>query len=223
MRLRIDRHTVVVFDLDDTLYDEREFVRSGLEHVQEHLRSAWNVALDESLFAVYCGGERDPIGAACKRHGLPADLKTELVSLLRAHAPRIALTEGARLLLAELRSRAVPIAVVTDGRSITQRRKLEALGIAQQLACIVVSEEIGSCKPDQRNFLRIAETVRGNRYIYIGDNPLKDVTGARALGWTTIGLEPCDKQIHFSTAVAQQAPKPDYTVKCLSELIAHIG
>ena len=53
-----------------------------------------------------------------------------------------------------LKAEGVRIGLITDGRSVQQRNKIEALGLGRWIenADIVVSEEIGSEKPALANY-----------------------------------------------------------------------
>lgn len=219
MGLLIDRNTVVVFDLDDTLYPEIEFVRSGLRHVEDCLSREYHVGLSRDLYDLYCDGERDPIGWACRQAGLGSGVKEQLVERLRMHAPQITLSPGAREALIGLKVRGVPMGLITDGRSVTQRRKIDALGIFHYFSCIVVSEEVGSCKPDEKNFRKVQNTVQGTHYVFVGDNPAKDIAGARALGWTTVGLKRSASNIHRPPV---DSPQPDFYIDTLANLLAFV-
>ncbi|MBI2850687.1 MAG: HAD hydrolase-like protein [Chloroflexi bacterium] len=73
-----------------------------------------------------------------------------------------AATEGAVPLLEEL-SRRMPVGAISNGPSIPQRQRLEAMGVSGLFSCIVLSEEIGIKKPDQRKF----STMRLARYEFV--------------------------------------------------------
>lgn len=219
MDLQIDDRSVVAFDLDDTLYEEIEYVRSALMHVEKELTSRFGVELEKSLFSGFEAGDPDPVGTACRTLGLAPSVKQTLVESLRAHPPAIAPAAGAVALLEVLEKRAIPRALITDGRSMTQRLKLASLGIERHFSCIVISEELGSCKPDVRNFRKVTETLKADRYFYIGDNPMKDVSGARSIGWVTIGLHRKPTSIHARLVLDDASPRADHMIESLADLI----
>ena len=87
--------------------------------------------------------------------------------------------------------------ILTDGRSISQRNKIRALGLESWINKIVVSEEFGSAKPDERNFRHFHKVFPQHRsFAYIGDNPAKDFVTPNRLGWSTICLVDQGKNIH---------------------------
>jgi putative hydrolase of the HAD superfamily len=182
-----------VFDLDDTLYLERDYVQSGFREAglwaAKHLgipdfadraRKCFNQGsrsrvFDEVLLAA--GYEPQP--------GLVADL----VSIYRTHRPEISLSLDAERCLQSLIGRA-QCALITDGPLESQRSKVRALGLETKMRPIVYTAEWGTgyCKPDPRSFRYVeeAQESRALRLVYVGDNPAKDFAGPKALGWITV-------------------------------------
>jgi putative hydrolase of the HAD superfamily len=80
------------------------------------------------------------------------------------------------------------LGVVSNGRTSAQQRKLEVLGVLQRLDVVLISEAFGIEKPDARIFLAAAEQlgVAPEQCMFVGDNPLKDVQAAAALGMLAV-------------------------------------
>ena len=181
----------VVFDIDDTLYLERDYVRSGFEAIGVWART-W---LEISNFSEVCwqefeSGRRSTIFnnalALCGREPTP-ELIGCLVELYRSHHPRIQMLEDARAAIKQLRGIA-SLAVLSDGPLAAQSRKADALNVREWASSVVLTEAFGKqfCKPHQRCFTHIADRVPARRYVYVADNPAKDFAGPMALGWTTV-------------------------------------
>ncbi|MCA9176805.1 MAG: HAD family hydrolase [Planctomycetales bacterium] len=201
----LPRNGVIVFDLDDTLIAERQFVASGFRAIARHLGRP---ELAERLWECYAGGDRDALGTVMRASGLACD-KSELLAVYREHTPQLELAPGVRDLLQQLADRGHPLGLITDGRSVTQRNKLRALGLESRFDCIVISAEFGSEKPDERNFRHVMETLPAERYTYVGDNLHKDFIAPNRLGWLTICLLDQGENIHtqdFSAARPEQLP-----------------
>lgn len=202
---RIDYHgDVVVFDLDDTLMRERDFCRSGFRVIESLLIERYGVkmlglamrmnsylirrlnyfSLLEEILVSRAGFEIE--SDSLKRE------MVELVDIYRSHQPRhLHYAGGAETLLAELQMRGVLMALVTDGRSLTQRRKIEALGLDKYIAPynIYISEERGVDKSSPDNFQDIVRRYpEAKRFLYIADNAEKDFIMPNILGWTTIEI-----------------------------------
>lgn len=206
----------MVFDLDDTLYPERDYVRSGFCHVANLVERLYSVPFVEHLRAAQQEEEMDVLGAALRRAGLTESLKEHLVLAYRYHNPTLGLHQGAGELLARCHRGGCRLYLVTDGRSVTQRLKIEALGLKGAFEEIFISEEIGCGKPAPKAFESIVSANREGPWVYVADNPSKDFVAPHALGWTTIGVRHLESRVHPIRASAQE---PTFWVEELAHLL----
>jgi putative hydrolase of the HAD superfamily len=215
---------VVVFDLDDTLYLERDFVRSGFAAVGSWLKAHHDVSdFEAHAWDLFLAGARgDVFDRVLPRLGLepqPA-LIQRLVGVYREHLPAIRLEPAAADLLAALCGRC-RLAVLTDGYHDTQRRKIAALGLDARCHPIVCTDQWGRehWKPSPRGFLHLQRALEASpeRCIYIGDNPAKDFRAPKALGWGTLRVRhPLGE--HARAAAAAPPDEADATVASLAEV-----
>jgi putative hydrolase of the HAD superfamily len=211
---------VVAFDLDDTLYKEVDFVTSGFAAVAEHLRSSGRDSVLQDLLQLRAARVADIFGAVIEKHDLAdAFSKDELLEIYRFHAPTVSLADDAVLALGALRQRGVALALISDGRSRTQRNKLQALGVSQHFDPIVISEEIGSEKPAEANYRAVMTRHPGKRYAYAADNTSKDFITPRRLGWTTFCLRDDGRNIHPQRFDLGAEYLPEFLLDSLSELV----
>jgi len=189
---------VVVFDLDDTLYPEQQFVASGLRAVGQDLAERHGVAqAPEILRSIHSeAAQRGRVfDAALTRLGLDASAAEiqRLVALYRNHQPSgLALFADARDLLERLKP-ATAMAMVTDGWQRCQRAKLTALGIAGLFDPVIATFDRGADwhKPSPKAFQEVMAAHGGGapgKYVYVADNPSKDFGGPAALGWGTVQI-----------------------------------
>lgn len=183
---------VLVFDLDDTLSQERNYLVSAYQEVAELIGRS---DLGPTMVSWYDNKEKDVFGRLLKETGSSVD-KAELVSCYREHQPRIALQPATLALLLLLKKREHPLGLLTDGRSVTQRSKIKALGLDEIIEEIVISEEFGSEKPNLANYQHFEDCFPGRDYAYIGDNLKKDFVTPKSLGWTTVCLLDSGHNIH---------------------------
>ena len=198
-------NTVFVFDLDDTLYPEIDYVRSGMAHVCDWLLESFGIDLREQLALAVAAGERNWLEFLAQRASLPASAVSSLLWIYRLHRPAINLAPDCALLLDHLQSAGVPTLVLTDGRSITQRLKLKALGLSRLPA--LISEDWGD--EDKRSPTRFREVMArfpDKTWLYVGDNPAKDFVVPRDLGWRTVGVKTGDHGIHQPQVIDQSLP-----------------
>ena len=182
-----------LLDLDDTLYEEASYVRSGFAAVAADIAGMSGYSPASVLEVLLDIERRDGRGhvfdAALGAFGMPAEPEVvqHLVTLYRAHRPRITLYPGVRDLLARLRRRG-RTAIVTDGLAAMQRRKIAALDLEGAVDAVVYAWDLAAPKPDPRGFrealARIGALPAGA--VVIGDNPDHDMVAARAIGARSI-------------------------------------
>ncbi len=87
-------------------------------------------------------------------------------------------------ILRQLVDAGIRLALVTDGAPDLQREKAELAGLTACFGAIVVSGEVGAGKPEAPLFMAALERVgaRPEQAIMVGDNPHRDIAGARACG-----------------------------------------
>lgn len=185
--------TVIVLDLDDTLYKEADYQASGLTEVCRWIEVLYGISVTAGLNELRESGENDLLAGLCLLAGLPLSVKESLLWIYRLHQPTISMTDQVSDFLKNLEAR-YQVAVLTDGRSISQRLKLKSLGLSH--LPVYISEEHGAEKPSPIRFEMIMRDTPAARYFYIGDNPNKDFIAPNNLGWTTVCLRDDGRNIH---------------------------
>lgn len=214
----MEKEIAVIFDLDDTLIQERDFLESAYQEISRVLRPKHSEEIYAYLLQTYKRGG-DPFGEMIRQFDLSVS-KEDLLQMYRNHKPVLELDGDARELLDYLKEEGVPMGIVTDGRSLTQRNKIKALGLDSYVPrdAVIVSEEIGSMKPALRNFEHFHVYYPGCHYIYVGDNPAKDFVAPRQLGWLTVCLKDQGDNIHSQPLEVPEALRPHFMIDRLSDL-----
>lgn len=210
----------IVFDLDDTLISELEYQRSGIAAVEAELGSLYGVTFDGRIQGALEEGVQDIWAWACQQLGLPSEIKKSLLWIYRLHAPKIQLANGIENLLSELLSYEANLAILSDGRSITQRLKLRAIGL--EALPLFISEDCQSTKPDIDRFISIETKWPQCKYVYIADNPAKDFVAPRSRNWLTIGARWITPRIHHCSHQIHVLNQPDQWLDCPSMVISAI-
>lgn len=210
----------LVFDLDDTLYGEIDYARSALKFAGELVEAAFaEVNAAAFLLKMYENGERDAIGALWAARGLPKPARSDVVAAMRGHRPDIELPPSSAETLKALSAQQIKWSILTDGRSLTQRRKIEALGLTG-VSGIYISEERGVSKPALQAYTQIEDDHPNARgFWYIGDNPAKDFVAPNALGWKTIMLLDRGQNIHTQGIDVPRAFRADIEIDALPEIL----
>jgi putative hydrolase of the HAD superfamily len=190
--------TTVVFDLDDTLYDEIEYCKSGFTAVAEFLANRLDDLLPQQIFDIFwrqftAGNRTKTFNAALDELKISCDeqLIVELVKLYRNHSPDIELPQDSREALTRL-SKKYTLGLLTDGFLPAQKLKVRALGIEKYFESIIYTEQLGrDCwKPSPTGFIKILDNLNAKpeNTVYIADNEKKDFIAPNALGILTIQL-----------------------------------
>ncbi len=213
-------NTVFVFDLDDTLYSEREYERSGISFVYEFLKDN-SVGLSEDLGLEALLVDRTGwVDVLIESFEIPGTISAhEILNLYRGHLPNIRLYPDAQNLLNSLRKKNAKMSIITDGRSVTQRQKLKALSIDNYIDDFYISEEVGYEKPHPFSFNSIAIKYQGANFIYFGDNPRKDFLTPNKLGWSTICLLDRGRNIHKQNFYTNSEYLPKHSIRTFDDLI----
>ncbi len=169
----------VIFDLDDTLYSEKEYVRSGYKAVSDYLGGGY----EDKLWGFFEVG-KSAIDELLKELGRESE-KEEILEVYRSHKPDIHLYPGVAEMIEHLKSKGIKIGIVTDGRPEGQRNKLDALGL--KVDDVIITDELGGIqfrKPCDIAFRIMVTRWRLNHadVVYVGDNPAKDFQAPQQLG-----------------------------------------
>jgi putative hydrolase of the HAD superfamily len=215
MDIKVDDKTVIVFDLDDTLYNEISYLQSAYREIAQHLVPEDWQGLYADMFSLY-RHKQDVFAFLSDRYAVPKD---QLLQRYRGHEPSLTLAPGAHTLLQSIKQQQGKLAIITDGRSRAQWAKIHALGIAPLLDKVVISEELGTEKPHENNYRAVEKEFGPGTYTYIADNPKKDFITPNALGWQTIGLLDNGLNIHFDNSLyTEKTHRPQCYINTLSEI-----
>lgn len=180
---------VVIFDMDDTLYSETDYVRSGYEEIARHFPEIENMAA--KLWDAFESGKQ-AINYVLEQEGLLSDdAVQQALSIYRNQQPRISLYPAAKDLLTTLKCNGVRLGMITDGRPEGQRAKIAALGVEEYFEKIIITDELGGVsmrKPNPAAFqmMQAHFSIPYSEMVYIGDNPKKDFIAPDALGMDSI-------------------------------------
>lgn len=232
----IDYHgPVVAFDLDDTLYQERDFAISGYRHVASMLAAKASLDADALTTAMTSAldcrlNPFDAIAPALSTAGLKLEEELpEMLGIYRDHVPSISLDGTTLSVLRKLQQAEVVMAIITDGRTLTQTNKIAALGMSDFVAPgnIFISEQTGFEKKTGRNFDALVRRYpEAGRFIYVGDNPDKDFRSANIRGWTTVCLLDQGHNIHTQIFGKDALSDPAFRIRSfhdLPEIITSLG
>jgi len=192
----IDNNTHIVFDLDDTLYKEIDFVKSAYIYINSYINVRFNLDLSNSIKKCLDGEVNFYDLINSKLHPDQNFPIEKYLELYRFHYPEIKLSDDTTVFLNKIISHNIDFSIITDGRSISQRNKIKALGLYDLVKNIIISEETGFEKPHLNNFKILDRIYHNKKLIYIADNTSKDFFAPNSLKWNTICLINNGQNIH---------------------------
>jgi len=228
--------TTVVFDLDDTLYDEVDYCRSGFGAAAEFLaQPLWQGAglaslpeapsaerIFDCLWRQFTSGNRTKtFDAALDELGTPYDDKLigELIKVYRNHIPKITLPADSRDVLCRLSGK-YTLALLTDGFLPAQQLKVQALGLEKYFKSIIYTEQLGRefWKPSTAGFEKLMETLNSKpeNMTYIADNEKKDFIAPNKLGFLTIQI------IRPARIHTESSEEPNAMARCVIHKISEL-
>ena len=188
--------SAILFDLDNTLFD-REAAFRGLaeDFFDERLLGVTSLPRADAVALMVAWDDdgysdrqemRERWVAEWPETGMDFDA---LNGWYRQVMARRSLPDAAvNDFLARLNRTGMPWGIVTNGNGRNQRAKCRAAGLEALTHFIIVSEEQGYAKPDQRIYqdaMSALGLASPDGVLFVGDNPVTDIDGARAFGMRT--------------------------------------
>ncbi len=211
MRARIE---FVLFDVDGTVINAREFIGAAFEHTA---RTHGLDGVTRELLTTSMGRGLDEIYASLS--DAPTELLVETHRAFQRENLHLARPyEGAATVLRDLRARNLPLAAVTNRSRRTSVLTLENAGLADLFDVIISAEDAPALKPDPAG-LREAIRHLGREGVFgamVGDSPV-DIEAGRALRLHTVGAL---YGFHGDTLTES---RPDRTIADIRELPGALG
>jgi putative hydrolase of the HAD superfamily len=211
---------VLIFDLDDTLYSEIEFVKSGFFAVANDLYYLYNIPVLDSynlmLKVLEEKGRGSVFNDILKFYGkFSKSNVNQCIKVYRHHKPNIILNPEAHSVLSYFSGDKY---LVTDGHKIVQENKVNALKVSSYFKHIYITHRYGiiNSKPSVYCFdlIRKRENCDWTDMCYIGDNPSKDFVNLKPLGARTIRIR---TGIYDSIDIAEHL-EAEYVISSLNEI-----
>ena len=216
----------VLFDLDDTLYPEIEFVKSGFRVVARYLGSRYHFDEDllfsQMLDTLQREGRGKVFDELLHKLGHYSEEKVKLlVYLYRSHCPTIHLYEDVLPTIEQLRQSGFRLGILTDGMASVQKNKAMALSVESLFDIVIYTDELGrECwKPSTISYMVALDLlqVSPSQAVYIGDDPSKDFIGPNSMGILTIQIHR-KMERESMTDIAPKSDRAQFHVEKLEEI-----
>jgi len=185
---------IIVFDLDDVLYEEKSFYHSGIDAIVNFISNEYNIPKNKILMFLKNRNKENRkkiIDDMLINFNIYSKSRVrKCLSIYRMHFPKIKISADAIYCLKNLKKNTCYI--VTDGNKLVQLNKIKALGLEKFMKKCFLTSNYGlkNVKPSPYCFLKICniENVEPKEVVYVGDDPNKDFVGIKPLGFQTVRL-----------------------------------
>lgn len=179
----------ILIDMDDTLYEERTYVESGMKAVADFLEAERDLPADYSYPSMMAFLDLEGRGKVFDRIVERFEIRQSdglvdaCVEVYRSHKPQIVPYDRIEATLDQL-SGTYSLALVTNGLPLMQRNKLSALGLGHFFNAIIYCDESGTPKPSPDGILQALDQLgtAARDALLVGDNPETDGRAAMAAG-----------------------------------------
>lgn len=225
----------IIFDVDDTLYDQAQsfhktvrklfqepFSNEEIDQLYKASRKYSEILFDQSEAGEISKFEWQTgrIIAACKDFNIPIDTEKAAIfhEIYVAEQKNITLFPEVEVLLNALLKEGKQLGILTNGEEKHQAMKIKQLGLSHWIPAekTFISGTIGHAKPKREVFDFIEEKMDldQTKTVYIGDNFEKDIIGAKQAGWQAVWMNHRKKDLP-----ANATYKPDKEVHSAKELL----
>ncbi|WP_299782684.1 HAD family hydrolase [uncultured Formosa sp.] len=211
---------IVVLDLDDTLYNEIDFLKSAYKEISDIIAKHSEIT-SESIFnqmMTFYNDKKNTFEEIITSTQVKNITVSDLLTIYRNHSPYIVLSKENKETLTYLKANMFKIGLITDGRSTQQRNKIKALGLEHFFDDIIISEEFGSEKPNTNNFKYFNDKYGEATYLYIGDNVKKDFIAPNTLNWYSVCLLDNGVNIHTQDMNLSKEQSPVFKINVLKDI-----
>ncbi len=216
----------VIFDLDDTLFAEKEYVKSGYRFIAGELSCKLDDSrqrIYETMMKLFRENSLNVFNRLLDYYSCPYDdnVIRQLVINYRNHNPSIHFFPDVLPCLDGLASINVSTGILTDGYLESQKRKVMAIGAHKYFKEIVYTDEFGKdfWKPHPKPFeyMREKMDVDYDHLLYVGDNPCKDFYISEILPIRTMRIY--RKNSVYSEAEYFKGKREDFAIEDLHEIV----
>lgn len=211
---------ILIFDLDNTLYNRAHFVNNGLDNVASLISSKSKKYNKEKIFNILKKTYNNNLisntfNFFLRKNSIKNISIKKCIKAYRFGKNNIRLYSCAFNILNHFKSKCY---LITDGNKLVQKYKIKILKIDKYFKKIFITNSYGIKyqKPSLHcfNIIKKIENCKYNEMIYVGDNPNKDFINCNKSGILTIRL----MRGEFKSLVRPYPYDAKYKIKNLKEI-----
>lgn len=191
----MSKYDAVIFDLDDTLVLEMDFIKSGFQAVAELLERNFGIGAQKAyqiLLELHDKKKERVFDRFLSLHNIKeTGAVEEMLSVYKAHFSPLRFLPDAQYVVDTLKKAGIKLGIITDGDPVTQQNKILAIRGDKYFDVIILSDHYGieNRKPSPVPYLACLDQLGITDYekaVYVGDNLGKDFVTPNRLGMLTV-------------------------------------
>lgn len=185
----------MIFDVDNTLYDVKQYFSGAFAAISEYLSSKYNISKNDlygrllKLWEEKTSMYPHLLDDLVRAFNIDENEVRAIVKIFNEHNEKLKPYSDVIPTLQELKKRRYQLGIITDGDVKRQKRKIESLGLKHFFDVIIYSKKINP-KPSSSPYLKALEElgIKPSDAFYVADNPLVDFEGAKKIGMATVRI-----------------------------------
>lgn len=214
---------LVIFDLDDTLISEKEYVKSGFKAVSKYIEQTYSIKNAwQELLGLFEQDAKLVFNRFLEKHHISYTKEQiiQMIDVYRTHEPSICFFHDVIPTCQFLKEHGIKIAILSDGYLETQKAKVKAVKADELFDEIFLTDSLGKdyWKPSPKGFEILQEKFKVNysEMLYVGDNPQKDFYIQKIHPVHTVRI--LRENSVYEKATYLEDIKEEYTIHNLEEL-----
>jgi putative hydrolase of the HAD superfamily len=183
-----DKVNCLIFDLDNTIYAEKDFYIKYLEFLANKLNFSY-YKIKSKLIKNHFYKKKDPIKQILVSAKIYSINNHNIAfNLLKKFKPNISISIATKNLLIKLKKKKIKTGIITNGNVEVQKNKIKALKIKKYFNEIIYARECINEKPHPSSFKKILKlmNIKKKNTIFVGDTYSTDILGAGRIGLRTM-------------------------------------
>jgi len=222
--------STIIFDLDNTLLDFWRFKReSAIAAAKAMRKHGWKLSEKETvkrIFAIYHtkGIEYQKTfaklvyGQGYKGNEAERIQQAAILAYSRKKMGSLKAYPGIKQALSKLKKRGYKMAVLSDAPRNKAWQRLILTGLDKYFVKVGTFHDTGKQKPDKAPFLAMCKKLKAKpkECIFVGDNPERDIAGAKAVGMRTIWAK-------YGHVIGKKGYKADIVINKPAQLVLAVA
>lgn len=192
MKKRSNKVEAIVFDLDNTLYDSKQYFVGSFKEIAHYVSKKHKVSYRKSYHLLTSIWKNKSSMYSFLFDDFLEQLKLyenpkKLVKIFNSYSGKIKPFSDTIPTIKKLKGKGYKMGLITDGNISRQKRKIKKLELEDCFDCIIFTKKLKP-KPSVKPYFILLQRLKlkPSEVVYVGDNPNLDFSGAKKVGLKTV-------------------------------------